>query len=76
MRREYPADLWLTYRAIRYRPAQLQAFVARGGWGPGYVASDGRMVPELLRHPLIGLPGVGVNGLRFATDRNNQGKDE
>ena len=45
MRREYSADLWLTYRAIRYRPAQLQAFVARGGWGPGYAASDGRMVP-------------------------------
>ena len=46
MRREYPADLWLTYRAIRYRPAQLQAFVARGGWGPGYQASDCRMAPE------------------------------
>ena len=33
MRREYPADLWLTYRAIKYRPAQLQAFVARGDGG-------------------------------------------
>ena len=54
MRREYPADLWLTYRAIRYRPAQLQAFVARGGWGPGYVASDGRMVPE----PAVNLDAV------------------
>ena len=46
MRREYPADLWLTYRTIRYRPAQLSAFVARGGWGPGYRASDCRMVPQ------------------------------
>ena len=31
--RVYPADLWLTYRGIRYRPAALQLFVARGGWG-------------------------------------------
>ena len=47
MRREYPADLWLTYRTVRYRPAQLQAFVARGGWGPGYQPEGGRWLVDL-----------------------------
>ena len=35
--RKYPANLWLCYRGIHYRPAALQLFVASGGWGPGYV---------------------------------------
>ena len=39
MRREYPADLWLTYRTVKYRPAQLCAFIARGGWGPATKAA-------------------------------------
>ncbi len=26
----------LVYRGVRYRPAALQLFVARGGWGPEY----------------------------------------
>nr|BAR30313.1 hypothetical protein [uncultured Mediterranean phage uvMED] len=45
----YPANLWLTYRTVRYRPAALVMFVAKGGWGPEYVSkiektpsSDGR----------------------------------
>lgn len=29
----YPATLWLCYRGIHYRPAALQLFVERGGWG-------------------------------------------
>ena len=29
----YPANLWLCYRGIAYRPAALQLFVSRGGWG-------------------------------------------
>ena len=32
----YPANLWLCYRGVRYRPAALQLFVARGGWGAEY----------------------------------------
>ena len=32
-RKSYPADLWLTYRGVRYRPAALQLFVQNGGWG-------------------------------------------
>jgi hypothetical protein len=32
----YPANLWLCYRGVRYRPAALQLFVARGGWGIEY----------------------------------------
>ena len=32
----YPANLWLCYRGIRYRPAALQLFVANGGWGVEY----------------------------------------
>ena len=32
--RQYPAHLQLCYRGVRYRPAALQLFVARGGWGP------------------------------------------
>ena len=47
MRREYPADLWLTYRAVKYRPAQLQAFVARGGWGKAPEPQWGRWLVDL-----------------------------
>jgi len=32
--RQYPAHLQLCYRGVKYRPAALQLFVARGGWGP------------------------------------------
>ena len=32
--RQYPASLQLCYRGVRYRPAALQLFVQRGGWGP------------------------------------------
>ena len=32
----YPANLWLCYRGVRYRPAALQLFVANGGWGGDY----------------------------------------
>ena len=32
----YPVNLWLCYRGVRYRPAALQLFVARGGWGAEY----------------------------------------
>ena len=35
--RQYPAHLQLCYRGVKYRPAALQLFVARGGWGPEYV---------------------------------------
>ena len=31
--RDYPANLWLCYRGVRYRPAALKLFVERGGWG-------------------------------------------
>ena len=34
----YPANLWLTYRTVRYRPAALVMFVAKGGWGLEYVS--------------------------------------
>ena len=47
MRREYPADLWLTYRAVKYRPAQLQAFVDRGGWGKVPQPQGGRWFVNL-----------------------------
>ena len=36
--KNYPANLWLTYRTVRYRPAALVMFVAKGGWGPDYVS--------------------------------------
>ena len=49
----YPANLWLTYRTVRYRPAALAMFVAKGGWGPEYVSKlgktpryDGRTLPS------------------------------
>ena len=35
--KQYPAHLQLCYRGVRYRPAALQLFVARGGWGPEYM---------------------------------------
>ena len=34
--RQYPAHLQLCYRGVKYRPAALQLFVARGGWGDEY----------------------------------------
>ena len=34
--KQYPAHLQLCYRGVRYRPAALQLFVARGGWGDEY----------------------------------------
>ena len=37
--RQYPAHQQLCYRGIRYRPAALQLFVARGGWGTEYIPS-------------------------------------
>ena len=40
--RQYPAHLQLCYRGVRYRPAALQLFVARGGWGPEYMAAPRR----------------------------------
>ena len=33
-RKTYPANLQLVYRGVKYRPAALQLFVERGGWGP------------------------------------------
>ena len=33
----YPAHLVLCYRGVKYRPAALQLFVARGGWGKSYI---------------------------------------
>ena len=35
--RQYPATMQLVYRGVRYRPAALQLFVARGGWGKEYM---------------------------------------
>ena len=40
--RQYPANLQLCYRGVRYRPAALQLFVARGGWGRSYVVTPRR----------------------------------
>ena len=37
--KQYPAHLVLTYRGVKYRPAALQLFVARGGWGREYVTA-------------------------------------
>ena len=34
--RQYPAHLQLCYRGVKYRPAALQLFVARGGWGDAF----------------------------------------
>lgn len=35
-RKTYPANLQLVYRGVKYRPAALQLFVERGGWGDEY----------------------------------------
>jgi hypothetical protein len=35
--KQYPAHLQLCYRGVKYRPAALQLFVARGGWGKEFV---------------------------------------
>ena len=37
--KQYPAHLQLCYRGVKYRPAALQLFVARGGWGPEFMAA-------------------------------------
>ena len=42
--KQYPAHLQLCYRGVQYRPAALQLFVARGGWGREYI-------PQLNRKP-------------------------
>ena len=50
----YPANLWLTYRTVRYRPAALAMFVAKGGWGPEYVSKLGkRLVTMAARFPVL-----------------------
>lgn len=45
----YPAHLQLCYRGVRYRPAALQLFVQRGGWGREYIQQSPQASPEALR---------------------------
>ena len=45
----YPAHLVLCYRGVKYRPAALQLFVARGGWGREYIQQNLQASPEALR---------------------------
>ena len=47
--RQYPAHLQLCYRGVKYRPAALQLFVARGGWGPEYIPTTKPPVKAALR---------------------------
>ena len=47
--RNYPAHLVLCYRGVRYRPAALQLFVQRGGWGREYKQQNLQASPEALR---------------------------
>ena len=45
----YPAHLQLCYRGVKYRPAALQLFVARGGWGREYIPTTKPPVKAALR---------------------------
>ena len=55
--RNYPAHLVLCYRGVRYRPAALQLFVQRGGWGREFMyARDIRNSKDGSHQPLQGRP--------------------
>ena len=50
--KQYPAHLQLCYRGVKYRPAALQLFVQRGGWGDQHISAD------LLADSLVSIPAT------------------
>ena len=50
--KQYPAHLQLCYRGVKYRPAALQLFVQRGGWGREHISAD------LLADSLVSVPAA------------------
>ena len=64
----YPAHLQLCYRGVKYRPAALQLFVARGGWGAEYIPTTKPPVKAALKavtdSDLDGGRPAGSDGLR------------
>jgi hypothetical protein len=53
--KQYPAHLQLCYRGVKYRPAALQLFVQRGGWGPEYIPTTKPPVKAALKAPVFSL---------------------
>ena len=50
--KQYPAHQQLCYRGVKYRPAALQLFVQRGGWGREHISA------AVLADSLVSIPAT------------------